>query len=67
MRFRHRRNCYDWRVDLELGLHIDKLGNDGEDRRREMKGWKSIIYCLWLDVGINVLFLIGCKRITISK
>ena len=28
----------DWRVDLELGLHVEKLGNHNEDRRGEMKG-----------------------------
>ena len=38
MGFRHARGCYDWRVHLELGLHVDKLGNHGEDGRREMKG-----------------------------
>ena len=25
--FRHARGCYDWRVDLELGLHVEQLGN----------------------------------------
>lgn len=65
--FRHVRGCYDWRVDLDLALHFYKLENRGEDRREEMKGWKSIIDCLWLDVEINVLFAIGCKCITISK
>lgn len=65
--FRHVHGCYDWRVDLDLALHFYKLENRGEDRREEMKGWKSIIDCLWLDVEINVLFAIGCKCITISK
>ena len=38
---RHTRGCYDWRVNLEVGPHVDQLGNHGEDRREEMKGWKS--------------------------
>ena len=40
--FRHAPGCYDWRVDLELGLHVGKIGNHDEDRRGGMKGWKSI-------------------------
>ena len=37
-----------------MALHFYKLGNCGEDRREEMKGWKNIIDCLWLDVEMNV-------------
>jgi len=57
--FRHARGCYDWRADLDLGLHFCTLGIHIEDRRGEMKGWKSIMDCLLLDAE-NVLFLIGC-------
>ena len=46
--FKHARGCYDWRVDLQ-------------DRRGEMKGWKSITVCLWLDFKINVSLMTGCK------
>lgn len=58
MGFRHARGCYDWRADLDLGLHIYTLGIYIEDRRGEMKGWKNMD-CLWLDAE-NVLLMIGC-------
>ena len=36
--FKHASDCFEWRVDFELELHVNRLGNHGEDRRGEMKG-----------------------------